>query len=99
MVKQYFAISKLYFDFDIFFFLILINFIDILHSMFYNMNTMKIINEIHCNNVEALKMKKNAVSKEIPVLKKEGKDVAPVFAEMKKNVLSVGNAKKFAPRT
>ena len=32
MVKQYFAISKLYFDFDIFFFLILINFIDILHS-------------------------------------------------------------------
>ena len=56
MVKQYFAISKLYFDFGIFFFLILINFIDILHSMFYNMNTMKIINEIHCNNVEALKI-------------------------------------------
>ena len=35
-------------------------------------------------NVEALKMKKNAVSKEIPVLKKEGKDVAPIFEEMKK---------------
>lgn len=33
--------------------------------------------------VEALKMKKNAVSKEIPKLKKEGKDVEPIFAEMK----------------
>lgn len=34
-------------------------------------------------NVEALKMKKNTVSKEIPKLKKEGKDVEPIFEEMK----------------
>jgi len=33
--------------------------------------------------VEALKAKQNAVSKSIPQLKKEGKDVAPIFAEMK----------------
>lgn len=32
---------------------------------------------------EQLKMKQNSVSKEIPRLKKEGKDVAPIFAEMK----------------
>lgn len=32
---------------------------------------------------EQLKSKQNAVSKEIPVYKKEGKDVAPIFAEMK----------------
>lgn len=32
---------------------------------------------------EQLKNKQNNVSKEIPKLKKEGKDVAPVFAEMK----------------
>jgi len=35
-------------------------------------------------NVEALKMRKNTVSKEIPLLKKEGKDVEPIFLEMKK---------------
>ena len=34
-------------------------------------------------NVEQLKNKQNTVSKQIPVLKKEGKDVAPIFAEMK----------------
>ena len=33
---------------------------------------------------EQLKNQQNMVSKEIPVMKKEGKDVAPVFAEMKK---------------
>lgn len=33
--------------------------------------------------VEQLKNKQNTVSKEIPILKKEGRDVAPVFAEMK----------------
>lgn len=33
---------------------------------------------------EQLKNQQNTVSKEIPVMKKEGKDVAPVFAEMKK---------------
>ena len=33
--------------------------------------------------VEQLKNKQNTVSKEIPKLKKEGKDVAPIFAEMK----------------
>ncbi len=32
---------------------------------------------------ETLKMKQNTVSKEIPKLKKEGKDVAPIFQEMK----------------
>jgi len=32
--------------------------------------------------VEALKNKQNVVSKQIPQLKKEGKDVAPIFAEM-----------------
>lgn len=32
---------------------------------------------------DALKNKQNEVSKQIPVLKKEGKDVAPIFAEMK----------------
>lgn len=32
---------------------------------------------------ESLKAKQNAVSKSIPQLKKEGKDVAPIFAEMK----------------
>ncbi len=34
-------------------------------------------------SVEQLKNKQNDVSKQIPMLKKEGKDVAPVFAEMK----------------
>ena len=34
-------------------------------------------------NAEQLKMKQNSVSKEIPKLKAEGKDVAPIFAEMK----------------
>jgi len=34
--------------------------------------------------VEQLKNKQNDVSKQIPVLKKEGKDVAPIFEEMKK---------------
>ncbi len=33
---------------------------------------------------EQLKSQQNAVSKEIPKMKKEGKDVAPIFAEMKK---------------
>ena len=33
--------------------------------------------------VENLKAKQNTVSKSIPQLKKEGKDVAPIFAEMK----------------
>lgn len=32
---------------------------------------------------ETLKMKQNTVSKEIPKLKKEGKDVTPIFQEMK----------------
>ncbi len=35
-------------------------------------------------NVEQLKNKQNDVSKQIPALKKEGKDVAPIFEEMKK---------------
>ncbi len=34
--------------------------------------------------VEALKNKQNVVSKQIPAMKKEGKDVTAVFAEMKK---------------
>ena len=34
--------------------------------------------------VEQLKQKQNEVSKSIPALKKEGKDVAPIFEEMKK---------------
>lgn len=33
--------------------------------------------------VETLKAQQNAVSKQIPMMKKEGKDVAPVLAEMK----------------
>ena len=33
--------------------------------------------------MESLKARQNAVSKEIPVMKKEGRDVAPVLAEMK----------------
>lgn len=33
---------------------------------------------------EALKAKQNTVSKQVPVMKKEGKDVAPVLEEMKK---------------
>jgi len=39
---------------------------------------------------EQLKNKQNTVSKQIPVLKKEGKDVAPIFAEMKE----IGNKVK-----
>ena len=35
------------------------------------------------NEVEALKAKRNAVSKSIPQLKKEGKDVEPIFQEMR----------------
>ena len=35
-------------------------------------------------NVEQLKQKQNEVSKSIPALKKEGKDVTPIFEEMKK---------------
>ena len=35
-------------------------------------------------SVEQLKQKQNEVSKSIPALKKEGKDVAPIFEEMKK---------------
>ncbi len=34
-------------------------------------------------STEQLKNKQNEVSKQIPALKKEGKDVAPIFAEMK----------------
>ena len=34
-------------------------------------------------SVEVLKAEQNAVSKQIPQFKKEGKDVAPIFAEMK----------------
>ena len=37
----------------------------------------------HLFEVEQLKSKQNEVSKQIPALKKEGKDVAPIFAEMK----------------
>lgn len=33
--------------------------------------------------VEQMKSKQNAISKQIPALKKEGKDTAPIFAEMK----------------
>ncbi|MBS4025115.1 MAG: serine--tRNA ligase, partial [Clostridia bacterium] len=33
--------------------------------------------------VEEMKAEQNRVSKEIPTLKKEGKDVAPIFEEMK----------------
>jgi len=33
--------------------------------------------------VEQMKSKQNEVSKQIPVMKKEGKDTAPIFAEMK----------------
>ena len=33
--------------------------------------------------VQQLKAKKNEVSKQIPMMKKEGKDVEPIFAEMK----------------
>lgn len=33
--------------------------------------------------VESLKNKQNVVSKQIPAMKKEGKDVTPIFAEMK----------------
>ncbi|MBQ6894792.1 MAG: serine--tRNA ligase [Clostridia bacterium] len=35
-------------------------------------------------SVEQLKQKQNEVSKSIPMLKKEGKDVVPIFEEMKK---------------
>jgi len=34
-------------------------------------------------NVEQMKSKQNTISKQIPQLKKEGKDTAPIFAEMK----------------
>lgn len=34
-------------------------------------------------DVQQLKAKKNEVSKQIPMMKKEGKDVEPIFAEMK----------------
>ncbi len=37
----------------------------------------------HLFEVEQLKSKQNEVSKQIPALKKEGKDVTPIFAEMK----------------
>jgi seryl-tRNA synthetase len=36
--------------------------------------------------VETLKNKQNVVSKQIPQLKKEGKDVAPIFAEAIKRI-------------
>ena len=34
--------------------------------------------------VEVLKSEQNKVSKQVPIMKKEGKDVAPIFEEMKK---------------
>ena len=34
-------------------------------------------------SVEQMKSKQNTISKQIPQLKKEGKDTAPIFAEMK----------------
>ncbi len=37
----------------------------------------------HLFSVEQLKNKQNEVSKQIPALKKEGKDVAPIFSQMK----------------
>lgn len=44
---------------------------------------------------ESKKAEQNAVSKKIPQLKKEGKDVAPIFAEMKilSDAISVNNTK------
>ena len=42
----------------------------------------KVRREISSNN-DALKARQNAVSKEIPMLKKEGKDTTAIFAEMK----------------
>ena len=42
----------------------------------------KLRREISSNN-DALKARQNAVSKEIPMLKKEGKDTTAIFAEMK----------------
>ena len=56
MVKQYFAISKLYFDFykiPLSKFLVSI---DKSRRFSYNMTTMKIINEIQFNNIEALRL-------------------------------------------
>lgn len=56
MVKQYFAISKLYFDFykiPLSKFLVSI---DKSRRFSYNMTTMKIINEIKFNNIEALRL-------------------------------------------
>ena len=56
VVKQYFAISKLYFDFykiPLSKFLVSI---DKSRRFSYNMTTMKIINEIKFNNIEALRL-------------------------------------------
>ena len=56
VVKQYFAISKLYFDFykiPLSKFLVSI---DKSRRFSYNMTTMKIINEIQFNNIEALRL-------------------------------------------
>lgn len=39
--------------------------------------------------VEAMKSRQNAASKEVPKLKKEGKDTAELFAEMKKLSASI----------
>ena len=40
--------------------------------------------------VESLKSKQNETSKQIPALKKEGKDVTPIFAEMKELSAKIG---------
>lgn len=47
------------------------------------------------SETESKKAEQNAVSKQIPQLKKEGKDVAPIFAEMKvlSDAISVNNTK------
>ena len=56
MVKQYFAISKLYFDFYKISLPKILNFIDNLPNFGYNEDTMKIINEVQFNNTEALRL-------------------------------------------
>ena len=56
MVKQYFAISKLYFDFYKIFLSKFLIFIDNPRNFSYNMTIMKIINEIQFNNIEALRL-------------------------------------------
>ena len=55
-VKQYFAISKLYFDFCKISLSKFLIFIDKPRNFSYNMSIMKIINEIQFNNIEALRL-------------------------------------------